>query len=94
MPPVEEDRGQGEVILLAEDNEYVREIMLTTLENAGYAVLDAADGEEAMRCFSAQPERARLAILDLDLPRKSGEQCLREMRETRRDLSVWLGPDW
>ena len=42
----EEDRGRGEVILLAEDNEYVREIMLTTLENAGYAVVGVADGEE------------------------------------------------
>lgn len=75
-----EPRGHGEMILLAEDNEFVRAIISSSLQSAGYQLIAVGDGLEAIDAFDAHRDELRLLILDLDLPRLSGESCLHRIR--------------
>ncbi|MBN1511821.1 MAG: response regulator, partial [Phycisphaerae bacterium] len=73
--------GRGETLLVVEDDDHVRAIVTSSLRSRGYDVLQARDGAEAMQRLFESPGAIRLIALDLDLPRMSGEACLRELRE-------------
>jgi PAS domain S-box-containing protein len=75
--------GRGEVILLVEDDDHIRGIMRSVLEEFGYTVLPAASGEEALRVFRADPDRVALAMLDAVMPGLSGREVLAEIRKLR-----------
>ena len=76
------------LVILAEDNEYVRSIMLTSLESAGYRVETAEDGEQVMQAVRRHRDEAKLLVLDLDLPKRSGLSCLEEIDREHRHLPV------
>ncbi len=80
--------GHGEMIMLAEDNEFVRAIMVASLTAAGYSVITAGDGHEAMAAYRNHRARLRLIILDLDLPKQSGDQCLTAIREAGDQVPI------
>ena len=86
----EEHLGAGELVILAEDNDYVRTIMATTLEQAGYETITANDGEEAIKAMDTHEVRTDLVVLDLDLPKISGRACLEHVRQKRPDLPVLI----
>lgn len=65
-------------ILIAEDDTNIRLGLMATLESDGYAVIAAADGDQALRLFAQG--RADLVILDVMMPRKSGYDACRELR--------------
>jgi CheY-like chemotaxis protein len=88
--PAELPRGQGEVVLVAEDNELVRALLATTLRDNGYDVLQAADGAEAVALYDAHRERIDLVLLDCDLPHKTGGEALNEMRMSRPELPALI----
>ncbi len=75
-------------ILLVEDEESLRSLLARFLSRAGYEVLAAGAGEEALRIFTAEPDRFAAAIVDLTLPDMSGEALLTRLRESRPDLPV------
>ncbi len=87
-PPV--PTGAGETLLLAEDNRQVRAILASVLKSAGYRVFQAEDGVQLMDLFERWRDRASLAILDADLPRKSGLACAREILDTQPGFRVIL----
>ncbi|MFL6414310.1 MAG: response regulator [Bryobacteraceae bacterium] len=69
-------------ILVAEDRDVSRELARTLLEHSGYAVLEAANGAEAVQLALANlPD---LVLLDLQMPIKNGFQVLRELRADKR----------
>ncbi len=72
--------GAGEMILLAEDHRYVREIMAATLRHVGYQVVQVEDGLALLDRYQAHRDRLRLLIADLDLPGCSGLDALRQLR--------------
>ncbi len=78
--PVAVASGRRAVVLLAEDQEHVRRVVATTLEATGYEVVEAVDGEELQQRFSEASGRLRLLIFDIDLPKRSGRACLRDIR--------------
>ena len=80
--------GDGQTVLLAEDNSYVRMLMKDSLHDAGYKVIEAADGEIAAERFLANHEDLQMVILDLDLPKRSGMSCLEEIRIVESQLPV------
>ncbi|MDQ6987782.1 MAG: response regulator, partial [Mariprofundaceae bacterium] len=80
--------GHGEVILLADDEEYVRETSAEVLEDIGYKVLQACNGAEALDIFEACKEDISLAILDVIMPRVGGVQLANRIRETNPDMPV------
>ncbi len=85
--PLPATRGHSRLpILLAEDDDLVRELLLSTLRRAGYEAEAVADGESALQSLLSR-EHA-LAILDLDLPRRSGYSCLQDLRRRGQALPV------
>jgi len=78
---------QGKV-LLADDEELVRYVAQTILERAGFTVVGARDGREALDLFAQAPESFHLVLLDYRMPRLDGVEALREIRKARRDLPV------
>jgi len=66
--------GGHETILVAEDNDHVRELMCTVLERAGYSVLLADDGDEALALLEREGDGVDLAILDVVMPGLGGRE--------------------
>jgi CheY-like chemotaxis protein len=64
--------GGGEPVLVLEDDDAVRQIARRALEDAGYAVLEAAHGSHALQLLSHASQPVRLALIDLVLPGMSG----------------------
>ena len=65
-------------VLIADDEKEIRSVLRLYLENAGYRVLEAADGIEAERIFAG--EKVDLCLLDIMMPGKDGYQVLRGIR--------------
>jgi CheY-like chemotaxis protein len=69
-------------ILIADDKATSRELVRTVLEKEGYAVVEAADGIEALHCaLDLTPD---LIILDLQMPGLDGFSVLEKLREDAR----------
>jgi len=81
------ERGT-ETILLAEDDESVRNLTVAILENFGYEVIVALDGEDAVHKFLENGERIKLLLFDLIMPKKSGKEAYDEIREIKPDIKV------
>jgi len=77
-----------ETILLAEDEPIVRRLAVRILERAGYTVLAASDGEEALRLFEENGAVVSLVILDVVMPRLSGHEVYRRIKKASPDLKV------
>jgi signal transduction histidine kinase/ActR/RegA family two-component response regulator len=80
--------GGTETILLAEDDAVVRALMKEVLEQSGYTVIEAADGEDAIGVFARNRDKVRLLILDVIMPKKNGKEVYEEIRKERPDVSV------
>ncbi|HEV8180785.1 MAG TPA: response regulator, partial [Candidatus Angelobacter sp.] len=73
-------------ILIADDKATSRELLRTVLERQGYAITEAADGEEALQKALAEPPD--LILLDLQMPRRNGYEVLGELRKDPRHAEV------
>jgi CheY-like chemotaxis protein len=81
-------RGGNETILVAEDNEEVLSLARFVLEESGYRVITAVDGEEAIRQFSSHRDEIALCLIDLIMPKRSGKDAVGEMRKARQGIKV------
>lgn len=77
-------------VLLADDQELVRRSTARLLEQLGFEVTSAADGFEALEAFEASPLLFDAVILDVGMPRLSGVETLRRLRETQPGLRALL----
>jgi two-component system cell cycle sensor histidine kinase/response regulator CckA len=73
--------GGAETILLAEDDEMVRNLTRTVLEGAGYRVIEAVNGRNAVQQFMDNRNEITLLVLDLIMPRMNGRDAYHEIRE-------------
>src|SRR4051812_20767469 len=69
-------------ILIVEDKPTSRELLRTVLEQQGYAVEEAGDGEEALR--KAQERPPDLVLMDLQIPVRDGFEVVSEIRKDPR----------
>jgi len=76
-----------ETILVVDDESIVRNMLQKALTHAGYNVLFAENGAEAVSIFS-RPNRISLVVLDLVMPVMSGEEALPQLLAIRPDLPV------
>src|SRR5277367_7025548 len=77
---VVENNSEQEKILVVDDEASIRRILETRLKLAGFNVVTAGDGQEALEQFHAfQPD---LVILDVMLPKMDGYEVCREIRKT------------
>ena len=82
------DREDRPVILVADDQESVRELLCIVLETEGYSVLQAGDGNEALQAFRANRHRIQLVIQDLKIPHIDGVTLLGNYRSEAPDIPV------
>ncbi|GAB4490436.1 MAG: hypothetical protein OHK006_23290 [Thermodesulfovibrionales bacterium] len=84
-------RGNGETILLAEDERELRDMLASFLRNSGFRVIEAADGDEALRIYRAQQAGISLVVSDMCMPNRGGVelfQAIRELDPTARFMLV------
>jgi PAS domain S-box-containing protein len=86
-PPAAPARGT-ETVLLVEDEESVRRLAATVLRRAGYRVLEAADGEDALRVAASYAGEIALVVTDVVMPRLGGRELAARLRRTRPALPV------
>lgn len=80
-------KGHG-TLLIAEDDEAILKMSCRILESAGFKVLTAADGQEALTVFRRHQNEIRLVLLDMTMPRLDGEACLLELRRLNPTVKV------
>jgi len=81
-------KGGAETILIAEDDAGVRTLMRQILEGAGYKVIEAHDGEDAVNKFRQYKDIVRLLIFDVIMPGKNGREAYEDIKEIRNDIKA------
>jgi CheY-like chemotaxis protein len=78
----------GKTILIVDDEEVVLNVGRHGLERAGYNVLTASSGADAVEIFRERHEEIGLVILDMTMPRMSGEETFRALRDIQGDARI------
>jgi len=84
---VELPRG-SETLLLVEDDELVRNLVGMILRKCGYAVLEASDGQEALRVSGGHPGPVHLMVADVVMPRMNGHELAQRLTPLRPEMKV------
>lgn len=79
---------RGETILLVEDYDAIRLLMKSYLQRHGYRVLEARDGDEAIKVAGEECRTLRLVVMDLNLPKTDGLVATRLIREIEEMCDV------
>jgi signal transduction histidine kinase len=87
-PPPAKARGGHECILLAEDEEIIREMAQLELEARGYKVIAAVDGQAALDRYRQEWPTIDLAVVDMVMPRLSGPELFSRMKEINPGVRV------
>jgi two-component system, cell cycle sensor histidine kinase and response regulator CckA len=81
-------RGRGELVLVVDDEDHVRELTRQTLEASGYRVLEASGGAEALEVLGHHRGAIDLAITDMMMPGMDGPTTIRELRSICPKLRI------
>ncbi len=80
--------ARGETILVVEDEEAVRRVAIRLLTDAGYSVLEASGGQQAMRLCRESPSHVDLLLTDVIMPGMLGTEVAEHLRALRPGLRV------
>jgi CheY-like chemotaxis protein len=87
--PIAADAPIGtETVLIAEDEEGVRDLVQQVLRRSGYTVLEARDGEEALALVEQHPGPIHLLLTDVVMPRLGGGRLARRLLRLRPETRV------
>ena len=81
-------RGASETVLLVEDEAGVRQLSKRILDNAGYRVIEAANGDDAERLFACNPDSIDLVVTDVIMPGCGGPELLSRLKTRAPALRV------
>ncbi len=81
-------RGGNERILIVDDEAAVRSVIQSIVKRFGYTGIAAANGEEALEILGRDKSAVDLILLDLTMPKLSGRDTFRGIREVAPDLPV------
>ena len=84
-----ESSGVG-TVLVVDDEPMIRRLASRILKEAGYRVLVAGDGDEALRIYGEDPHRIDVVLLDMSMPGLSGTAVLAALKQQHRDVKVVL----
>jgi PAS domain S-box-containing protein len=79
-----------EAILLVDDEDMVRDLGVRILSKAGYTVLTANNGQNALDVFKKESSLISLVILDLIMPELGGKDCLPELLKIKPEIKVLI----
>jgi CheY-like chemotaxis protein len=77
-------------IMVVDDDESLRTLAQYVVERTGYKAVGARDGAEAITKFREDPGAYRLVLLDVSMPRMSGEETMAILRTIRQEVPVVL----
>ena len=80
--------GGSETILVVEDNEDTRKFIRQALEDFGYTVIEAVDGEDAISVFVENMDKIQMIIIDIIMPKKNGKEAYDLIRRIKDDIPV------
>ena len=80
--------GNRETILVAEDDAAVMGLLKGLLENSGYNVITATNGEDAVKQFIKYQDKITLLLLDVIMPKKNGREVYSEIIGMRPDIKA------
>jgi two-component system, cell cycle sensor histidine kinase and response regulator CckA len=86
--PAPADHTGTETILVVEDEDSVREMLVEALNRFGYRALAASDGDDALERFHEDPERIDVLVTDVVMPRRGGVETAEELKQSRPGLRV------
>ncbi|MFZ5997779.1 MAG: PAS domain S-box protein [Nitrospirota bacterium] len=79
-------KGGTETVLLAEDDHAAREVIKTTLEGAGYTVIETADGGDALAAFERHQGAVNLLLSDVVMPGMNGKELYEQIKKVKPDI--------
>lgn len=91
VPPQAEIRihtGQGEWILVVDDEEPIREITQRSLEAHNYQVMTAADGIEAIACYAQNQGQISVVLMDMMMPLMDGVMVIKTLRKMNPNVKI------
>jgi len=80
--------GHGEVILVVDDEDQIRELTKKTLETHGFRVITANDGEEAIALYKQNKEKIKLVLMDMMMPVMDGSVSIQELRKVNPEVRI------
>jgi PAS domain S-box-containing protein len=83
-------KGGTETILVVDDEESVRGMIGQILSRAGYKLMTACDGKEALDLYKQEGAKISLVILDLMMPKMGGQKCLEELLKINPQAKVLI----
>ncbi len=81
-------QGSGELVLIADDEQLIRDITRDTLERHGYRTVLAGDGVEALSVYLQHKDEVRLVVLDMIMPYMDGPSTLRALEKVDPDVKI------
>ncbi|MBF2007118.1 MAG: PAS domain S-box protein [Chlorogloeopsis fritschii C42_A2020_084] len=81
-------RGNGELILVVDDEAYIREITKTSLEDFNYRVLIASDGTGAFSLYAQYKNEITLVLIDIQMPSIDGFQAIRILQKMNPSIKI------
>jgi DNA-binding NtrC family response regulator len=81
-------RGNGELILIVDDEAQIRDITAAILSHHGYRVIIAGDGTEAVALFAPRSAEIRIIITDLSMPNLDGASLANVARRLNPDVKI------
>ena len=90
LPEIQLLGVQQSVILVADDDPFVRNLVTLLLQHDGYYVLSVADGHEGLELSRNYPGRIDLVITDVDMPRLNGSGLCAHLVEERPEIKVLM----
>lgn len=82
--------GETGTVLVAEDEDVMRELINDILDSGGYRVISVADGEAAVQTFAERKDEVDLVILDMSMPKLNGSETFRRLKAINKDVRVLL----
>ncbi len=80
--------GNGELVLIVDDEDNIRQITKATLEKFGYRTLSAANGIEAMAIYEQNSSEIKIVLTDLAMPFMDGTATIHALRKLNPDLPI------
>ncbi len=77
-------------ILVVDDESRMRKLIKDFLAQKGYSILEAVDGEDALRVFTENQNQINLILLDVMMPKLDGWSVLRQIRQTSKVPIIML----
>ena len=87
-PPPSRPRGDGETVLLAEDEESVRRLVVRLLGRLGYEVIATSSGEAALAAAAEHDGPIHLLFTDVIMPGMNGHELARKLADVRAGVPV------